>query len=64
MIQEQKKLRLLQPDTAGNWIYADIDGERVFATQVYLACESDGSEWHECTDAERVEYMTGLPNDE
>ena len=63
MIQEQKKLRLLQPDTAGNWLYADIDGERVFATRVYLACESDGSEWYECTEQERLDYLVKRPDE-
>ena len=63
MIQEQKKLRMLLPDTAGNMLYADIDGERIFATRVYLACESDGSEWHECTEQEMYDYLSERPDE-
>ncbi len=48
----------------GHWLYNDMDGGREFAVEVCAPDGVDLSDWHECTDAERVEYLTHRESDE
>lgn len=42
----------------GHWLYNDnMDGGRDFAVEVCAPDGVDLSDWHECTEAERVEYL-------
>ena len=61
MIQEQKFFRKLTPDTPGNWLYCDTEDGRIYSEQVYLGKQADPTEWHECTDAERQQWLSRLP---
>lgn len=41
----------------GMWLYADLDDGREFAIEVCAPDGVDLSDWHECTDAERENYL-------